>query len=332
MILDVIIPSFNEEKYIVSCIDSVNLSCKCAGLKPKEFNIFLIDGGSSDSTIELAEGLALENLYTFKNEKQILASAWNIGLEKSKSKFVLAMNAHATLEENYVSKCLGFFENCKDKSVVAVGGALTNASLSTEYKYTSVAKIMGSVFGVGNSKFRTSLNLQMPQEVDTLHCPIFEKQKLGGQRFDEKLIRSQDFKFNHELTQSGKKLMLLPDVFVNYFNGRSLHQLPKYAFKNGYWVTYPLKFDLVPSWRHVVPMLFSLYIILLPILSYIDWKSSLIIVLYFLLNTVFSVLLSSSFAEIIFIQISFLFYHFFYGLGSLVGLADLLNNRVHSRV
>ena len=148
MILDVIIPSFNEEKYIVSCIDSVNLSCKCAGLKPKEFNIFLIDGGSSDSTIELAEGLALENLYTFKNEKQILASAWNIGLEKSKSKFVLAMNAHATLEENYVSKCLGFFENCKDKSVVAVGGALTNASLSTEYKYTSVAKIMGSVFGL----------------------------------------------------------------------------------------------------------------------------------------------------------------------------------------
>ena len=170
---------------------------------------------------------------------------------------------------------------------MAVGGALTNASLSTEYKYTSVAKIMGSVFGVGNSKFRTSLNLQMPQEVDTLHCPIFEKQKLGGQRFDEKLIRSQDFKFNHELTQSGKKLMLLPDVFVNYFNGRSLHQLPKYAFKNGYWVTYPLKFDLVPSWRHVVPMLFSLYIILLPIQKIIDKSDSLeknVSILHFLFN------------------------------------------------
>ena len=75
MILDVIIPSFNEEKYIVSCIESVKLSCKRAGLKPKEFNIFLIDGGSCDSTIELAEGLALENLYTFKNEKQILKRA-----------------------------------------------------------------------------------------------------------------------------------------------------------------------------------------------------------------------------------------------------------------
>ena len=82
MILDVIIPSFNEEKYIVSCIESVNLSCKCAGLKQEEFNIFLVDGGSCDSTVELAEGLALENLQIFKNEKKILASAWNIGLEK----------------------------------------------------------------------------------------------------------------------------------------------------------------------------------------------------------------------------------------------------------
>ena len=135
---------------------------------------------------------------------------------------------------------------------------MTNASLSSEYKYTSVAKIMGSVFGVGNSKFRTSLNLQMPQEVDTLHCPIFEKQKLGDLKFDEKLIRSQDFKFNRELTQSGKKLILLPDIFVNYFNGRSLQQLPKYALKTAI-VTYPLKFDLVPSWRHVVPIFFICY-------------------------------------------------------------------------
>ena len=115
------------------------------------------------------------------------------------------MNAHATLEENYVSKCLGFFESSADKSVVAVGGALTNASLSTNINILQVAKIMGSVFGVGNSKFRTSLNLQMPQEVDTLHCPIFEKQKLGDLKFDEKCIRSQDFKFNRELTQKWEK-------------------------------------------------------------------------------------------------------------------------------
>ena len=55
MILDVIIPSFNEEKYIVSCIDSVNLGYKCAGLK-QEFNIFLIDG-SGLTPIELTKGL-----------------------------------------------------------------------------------------------------------------------------------------------------------------------------------------------------------------------------------------------------------------------------------
>ena len=67
MILDVINPSFNEENNIVSCIESVNLSCRCAGLGNGKFISGY--GCSCDSTIELAEGLALENLQT-SNEKK----------------------------------------------------------------------------------------------------------------------------------------------------------------------------------------------------------------------------------------------------------------------
>lgn len=333
MLIDIVIPTYNESLYIEKCILSIAESCRNAGLNNKDYRIILVDGDSSDDTIKRALSLHCDNLIIKKNAKRHLAGAWNIGLNTSEATFVLAMNAHATLSKNYISGALKHFDDNKaDTSLCAVGGALENLSMFTSPNFTAVSKVMGSVFGVGNSQFRTAKGLTNPMEVDTLHCPIFLRSVLGEKRFDERLIRSQDYKFNAELISEGKTLILLPRITAAYYIGRELNQLAGYAFKNGYWVTFPVQYGLSPSPRHIIPFVFSVYCILLPFLYLSHYVTLIPLILYLLLNLFFTIKLASSKQEALYIFVSFFIYHFCYGIGSAVGFIDLIIRIKKARV
>ena len=47
--ISVIIPIYNEEKYIKSCLDSITNS----DFDKNKMEVFLIDGGSTDKTLEI---------------------------------------------------------------------------------------------------------------------------------------------------------------------------------------------------------------------------------------------------------------------------------------
>jgi glycosyltransferase involved in cell wall biosynthesis len=332
MLIDFIIPSFNEEKYISGCISSITKSCRFAGLSDHEYRLVLVDGGSTDSTIEIVRQKNAKNISIIHNERRFLAAAWNIGLDNSEAKYVLAMNAHAELSENYVTQCLEYFKtNGRDK-ICAVGGALENSSLSNDPSYLAVAKIMGSRFGVGNSAFRTEKSLAAAKYVDTLHCPMFLRKVIGSRRFDERLVRSQDYKFNQELIRDGYRLVLLPKIRARYYVGRKLSQLPTYALQNGYWVTFPIKYGLNPSVRHLIPLAFVCYIVSSLFLMFFNFFFFVPLIIYFLLNVVNSLLLIDKLKELPFLMASFFTYHFFYGLGSFVGLIDMIKIRREARL
>ena len=144
-VLDVIIPSFNEEKYVAECIKSVIKSCEFAGLSQDHYAIFLVDGGSSDQTLEIALALGCRNLVVKENPGRYLANGWNIGIRESDASYLLAMNAHATIDENYVKACLSYFHDSDTKGkIVGVGGALETLCLTDDNSARAVALIMGS--------------------------------------------------------------------------------------------------------------------------------------------------------------------------------------------
>ena len=67
MKISVIIPVLNEEKYIYSCLKSLEKNtCKAN-------EIIVVDGGSNDKTCEIA--LEFDNVLVLKNEKKMLQLA-----------------------------------------------------------------------------------------------------------------------------------------------------------------------------------------------------------------------------------------------------------------
>jgi glycosyltransferase involved in cell wall biosynthesis len=100
--ISIIIPCFNEKKYIDSCIESIINS----DFKKYKKEIIFIDGGSSDNTIETISNYQKE--YSFikllHNSKKFTPISMNIGIEASSGDYIFIISAHAKYESSYFSK------------------------------------------------------------------------------------------------------------------------------------------------------------------------------------------------------------------------------------
>lgn len=100
--ISIIIPSFNVEKYIENCIKSLVMQTS------KNFEVILIDDHSYDKTINIVESYRSQvefPIRIYKNEKNIGAGETrNLGINKSKNKYLMFLDADDYLEINCIEK------------------------------------------------------------------------------------------------------------------------------------------------------------------------------------------------------------------------------------
>jgi hypothetical protein len=108
-------------------------------------------------------------------------------------------------------------------------------------------------FGVGNARFRTGAS--QPTWVDTVPFGCFRRslfERIGG--FDPELVRNQDDELNGRIIRAGGRILLLPDLIVDYFTRSSLAQLGRMYFQYGYYKPLVVrKLGGVPTVRQLVP-------------------------------------------------------------------------------
>lgn len=104
LLLSVIIPMYNAEKYIKRCIES----CYKQGLKESEFEIIVVNDGSTDNSEEAVKTIQREHTnivyYIEKNLGQ--GAARNLGIEKAVGKYVLFLDSDDYLLPNSVTYVL----------------------------------------------------------------------------------------------------------------------------------------------------------------------------------------------------------------------------------
>jgi glycosyltransferase involved in cell wall biosynthesis len=84
----VLIPSYNGAKYIQSALQSV-LSQKYA-----DYEILIIDDGSTDNTEELIKKLDNKRIRYYKNESNMgIVASLNRGLDLAKGRYIARMDA-----------------------------------------------------------------------------------------------------------------------------------------------------------------------------------------------------------------------------------------------
>lgn len=320
--ISVVMPVYNEEKYIKNCIESLLLQDY-----PKNFMEWIfVDGMSSDNTVELIKKYKEkypEMIKILTNPNKTVPYAMNIGIKEAKGKFIVRLDAHADYSKDYISKCVYYLETTDADNV---GGVAETKSKG--FVGNAIAKMLSSRFGVGNSDFRTNGESGY---VDTVPFGAFRKEvfeKWGG--YDERLTRNQDNEMNYRIRKNGGKVYLSSDIKLSYYCRDSIKGISNMALKNGMWNVITMK--LCPGsmgLRHFIPLMFLLSIIVLPILSIFVHLFALLFAiemcLYLLLDCYFSAKKADGIKEFLLLLILFPIFHITYGAGSLKGLLKLFS-------
>lgn len=98
MILSIIIPVYNVEKYVEKCIRS----CENQDIPKEDYELIVVNDGSPDGSLAIVERLAKEysNIKVVSQENQGLSAARNTGLECARGEYVWFVDSDDWIEEN----------------------------------------------------------------------------------------------------------------------------------------------------------------------------------------------------------------------------------------
>ena len=191
MILSIVIPVWNGEKYIEESIRSA-LSLKLPE-EITELEILVADDGSEDASAQIAG--SFQEVTVLRLSHRNTAAARNAGIRKSKGEFLFFLDADDVLEEDAAMNLLSPL--LEDPSVMVTIG-LTEDFISPELIPDEKRKILP----------RTD-----PYEGCIAGCVMIRRQVLlenDAGLFDETLTSGEGVDWLLKLRQSGKKIRKVP--------------------------------------------------------------------------------------------------------------------------
>jgi glycosyltransferase involved in cell wall biosynthesis len=324
--ISIIIPARNEERYVAACLESILHSDY-----PKErTEVLVIDGMSSDRTVEIVKGYAAR--YPFitllENIDKTVPYAMNIGIERARGDYIIRLDAHSAYPPDYFTRLIKWSKKLQADNI---GGIWVTDVLNKNPKSDSIKTVLSDRLGVGGALFRVGVD--EVTEVDTVPFGCYKKEvfeKYG--LYDERLTRNQDIELNKRIKKGGGKIYLVPEINCTYFARETLSQLAKNNFANGMWniltAYYTGTFSSL-SLRHYIPLLFVLSLMVPPLLSvgipgaYLVSVLSLCVYLLAIFSR--SAMLKNASNRFVYLAAAFIVLHLSYGIGSLIGIIKILN-------
>jgi succinoglycan biosynthesis protein ExoA len=311
--ISVLIPTYNEQDTITSCIESL-----LDGDYPVGTLEFIIaDGGSTDNTRQEVEHFRRRcpdvRIKVLHNPRKMQGHGLNMAVRNvsADSEIIIRADAHSVYPRHYIAQCV---ESSLTTDADNVGGVMVPLGQGSLQR--AVSFCMSHPLGVGNAKFHLG---NQSGFVDTAYLGCFKKdvfKKVG--LFDPAMTPNEDAEFNLRIRKAGGTIYLNHEIRVGYFPRDTLAKLMKqyYRYGQGRCRT-SKKHKAFTSFRQVVPPLWVVVTLILLVLS----LSSVVYLLPLLVY--FFVLLSVSIfgacrkrdAAVLLSPICFSVMHYAWGLG-----------------
>ncbi|NNC83834.1 MAG: glycosyltransferase family 2 protein [Flavobacteriales bacterium] len=316
MRVSVIIPTYNEEDFVSGVISDL-----AAQDFPKDdMEVLIVDGRSSDRTREIIESEARTYawLMLLDNPHRVVPNAMNIGIRTSRGQTIIRMDAHCRYPSNYIFRLLEVQEETRADNV---GGVWITVPGADTAMARAIALATSHPFGIGNASYR--LENKEVKEVDTVPYGCYPREvfeRIG--MYDEDLVRNQDDELNGRLIQAGGKIVLIPDLEIEYSARPTWKKMNKMFYQYGLYK--PLvnkKLGRPATWRQFIPPAFVVVGLLLVLSVFITqdvWIQMVLALVYVTaaLGIALSAALHESRPSMVFLMpITFALIHLSYGLG-----------------
>lgn len=265
-IVSVIVVVRNAADVILNCLNSI----KAQVFPAYRMELIVVDGCSEDRSVAIVEDFfnkyssCFSRCALLSNPNKILASGWNIGLRNSNGSFVVRIDAHSFISENYIGRAYEFLS--AHPAVSGVGGVLKTLPRSSEPSSSAIAKLVSSPFGVGNSPFRRKA-FDGAFQSDTAVFALYRISMFDSTGFfDEQLDRGQDIALHAIATAKGHQLWTCGNMQIFHYAPASISTFLKKSFQTGYWAVFGGR----PRVRHIIPSLFVMYLFLFLVLAILN--------------------------------------------------------------
>lgn len=111
MLVSIIVPMYNSEKYISRCLESLIKQTY------KNIEIIVVDDGSNDNSINIVSSLNDKRIKLYKKENSGVSSTRNYGIEKSNGDLLLFVDSDDYIDTTMIDKLVKKVRN-KDEAFV----------------------------------------------------------------------------------------------------------------------------------------------------------------------------------------------------------------------
>jgi GT2 family glycosyltransferase len=222
-------PVLNEERHIARSVEAMRKQ-RFDG----ELEFLVIDGGSTDRTLELLEELARldPRVHVLNNPRRIAASGLNVGLRHATGRWVARMDAHTEYPDDYVMRGAQRLARNDTRWVSGPPIARGQGRVSR-----AVALALRTRLGRGGSRKWAAerSDRQREYELDSgVFAGVWERETLlayGG--WDESWLVNQDSEMAGRFLAEGEKLICLEAMGAWYVPRDSLRALWRQYLRYG---------------------------------------------------------------------------------------------------
>jgi glycosyltransferase involved in cell wall biosynthesis len=125
MIFSIIIPTYNRADKLTTCIDKIYESI----LDEKEFEILVIDDGSTDNTEEIINEYKKENLKYFKQQNKGAGQARNKGIKEAKGRISIFIGDDIFITKEFLNEHLNIHKKNPEPNFACLGLTLWDPTI-----------------------------------------------------------------------------------------------------------------------------------------------------------------------------------------------------------
>ncbi len=202
----IIIPNYNEEKYIRKCLDSIFNQT----IDNTKYEVIVIDDGSTDKSVDI---ITKYNVKLLNSNRLGAGGARNKGIDIAKGKYIILLDADDYLYKNNVLEKLD--KELDNQDIVFV-------------KYKQILGEKEKIVEENNSNTLGEQIYKSNHFCCTLKC--FKKETAEGIRYKNKSYH-EDISFTLELMCRAKTLLYFNDVLYVYHKEQNTSTIDNYTIR-----------------------------------------------------------------------------------------------------